>query len=265
MGTEFQLITKEELIDKFKGIEAKGWIENYRSGNDGAVGNILEDLLGIPENNLPIPNAAEWELKAQRSNTSALLTLCHMEPSPRAVQIVSNVLLPNYGWRHQYAGIKYPDTEMSFRATLNGATYTDRGFKVNVNRIEKRIEIIFDSTKCIDRHREWLITLEKKVGLGDIIVRPYWGFNDLFSKVGTKLINCFYVQADTKREGRKEYFHYNKVLMLKSVNLEKFINCIEQGKIYIDFDARTGHNHGTKFRIKYQDIPLVYDSVIRII
>lgn len=162
MGTEFQLITKEELIDKFKEIEAKGWIENYRSGNDGAVGNILEDLLGIPENNLPIPNAAEWELKAQRSNTSALLTLCHMEPSPRAVQIVSNVLLPNYGWRHQYAGIKYPDTEMSFRATLNGATYTDRGFKVNVNRIEKRIEIIFDSTKCIDRHREWLITLEKK-------------------------------------------------------------------------------------------------------
>lgn len=105
----------------------------------------------------------------------------------------------------------------------------------------------------------------KKVGLGDIIVRPYWGFNDLFSKVGTKLINCFYVQADTKREGGKEYFHYNKVLMLKSVNLEKFINCIEQGKIYIDFDARTGHNHGTKFRIKYQDIPLVYDSVIRII
>lgn len=85
-----------------------------------------------------------------------------MEPSPRAVQIVSNVLLPNYGWRHQYAGIKYPETEMSFRATLNGATYTDRGFKVNVNRIEKRIEIIFDSTKCIDRHREWLITLEKK-------------------------------------------------------------------------------------------------------
>lgn len=58
--------TKPKLIAEFKKIEAMGWIENYRGKNDGAVGNILEDLLGIEENNLPIPNAAEWELKAQR-------------------------------------------------------------------------------------------------------------------------------------------------------------------------------------------------------
>ena len=32
------------------------------------------------------------------------------------------------------------------------------------------------------------------------------------------------------------------------------------GKIYIDFDARSGHNHGTKFRIKYNDIPLLYKT-----
>lgn len=32
------------------------------------------------------------------------------------------------------------------------------------------------------------------------------------------------------------------------------------GKIYIDFDARTGHNHGTKFRIKYNDIPSLYKN-----
>ena len=67
MATNLNLITKEELIAKFKEIASRGWIENYRRGNDGAVGNILEDLLGIPENNLPIPNAAEWELKSQRA------------------------------------------------------------------------------------------------------------------------------------------------------------------------------------------------------
>lgn len=53
--------------------------------------------------------------------------------------------------------------------------------------------------------------------------------------------------------------------MLKSVNLERFIDSIEQGKIYIDFDARTGHNHGTKFRIKSQDIPLLYKEVVRVV
>ena len=265
MNTTLNLITKEELIFKLKEIEARGWIENTRKGNDGAVGNLLEDLLGIPENNLPIPNAAEWELKAQRSNTTSLLTLCHMEPSPRAVKIVPSVLLPAYGWKHRFAGSKYPSTEMSFRQTLNGAAFTDRGFKIFVNRKEERVEVLFDSSKCDERHSAWLDMVSKRVGLGNLMVRPYWGFNDLYVKVGTKLVNCFYVQAETTKVNGIEYFHYNKVLMLKNVNLNNFIDCIESGKIYVDFDARSGHNHGTKFRIRYQDIPLVYDSVTTVI
>ena len=53
--------------------------------------NTLEDLLGIEENNLPIPNAAEWELKAQRKNTRSLTTLFHIEPSPRALKFVPEI------------------------------------------------------------------------------------------------------------------------------------------------------------------------------
>ena len=225
----------------------------------------MEDLLGIPENNLPIPNAAEWELKAQRANTTSLLTLFHTEPSPRAAKLVSNMLLPKYGWPHKEAGKKYPQTEMSFRQTLNGKTFTDRGFKVNVNRNEQRVEIIFDSNKCQKCHKEWLNNISNIVGPGALPVTPYWGFNDLYTKAGTKLLNCFYVQADVKRENGKEYFHYNKVLMLKNLDLNKFIEAIEHGKLFIDFDARTGHNHGTKFRMRFSDLPTVYDSVIRIL
>lgn len=260
-----KLITKEELIDQFHKIEGMGWVENYRGRNDGAVGNILEDLLGIPENNLPIPNAAEWELKAQRSNTSSLLTLFHTEPSPRAAKLVPNLLLPNYGWRHQQAGLKYPETERSFRQTINGKNFTDRGFKICVNHQEQRVEVVFDSSKCQPIHSEWLNEVANIAGLNNLSVVPYWGFNDLYTKAGTKLLNCFYVQADVKRENGKEYFYYNKVLMLKGFSHDKFIKAIEAGKIYIDFDARTGHNHGTKFRIRFTDIPLVYESVITIL
>ena len=53
--------------------------------------------------------------------------------------------------------------------------------------------------------------------------------------------------------------------MLKDINKRKFIESIRDGKVYIDFDARTGHNHGTKFRIKYVDIPSLYQSVTKII
>ena len=262
---ELKLITKEELIEQFRRIEKLGWVENVRGRNDGAVGNTLEDLLGIPENNLPIPNAAEWELKAQRTTSNSLLTLFHTEPSPRAAKLVPSLLLPKYGWRHQLAGYQYPETEKSFRQTINGKTFTDRGFKVEVNREAQRVEIVFDSSKCDGLHSEWLSGIERVIGLDGLPVTPYWGFNDLYTKAGTKLLNCFYVQADVKREKGKEFFHYNKVLMLKGFNYDRFIDAIEQGKIYVDFDARTGHNHGTKFRMRFVDIPLVYTSVTTVL
>jgi len=99
-----------------------------RQGNQGSVGNTLEDLLGIEENNLPIPNASEWELKAQRKNTTSLTTLFHCEPSPRAIKFVPQILLLKYGLKHQEAGIKYPENEMSFRQTISGKSRSDRGF-----------------------------------------------------------------------------------------------------------------------------------------
>ncbi|MEO0075921.1 MAG: MvaI/BcnI family restriction endonuclease [candidate division WOR-3 bacterium] len=76
-----KILTKDDLILALKDIRKTGWIENAHPGNAGGVGNTLEDLLGIEENNLPIPNAAEWELKCQRSDTTSLITLFHSEPS----------------------------------------------------------------------------------------------------------------------------------------------------------------------------------------
>ncbi|HHS0803877.1 TPA: MvaI/BcnI family restriction endonuclease [Neisseria meningitidis] len=99
-----KIYTKETLIAALKEIRDLNWVKSARPGNDGSVGNTLEDLLGIEENNLPIPNAAEWELKAQRKDSSSLLTLFHMEPSPTSLKLVPNLLLPNYGWPHKNAG-----------------------------------------------------------------------------------------------------------------------------------------------------------------
>lgn len=114
------IYTKPALIAKLKEISEMGWIKNVRHGNHGGIGNTLEDLLGITENNLPIPNAAEWELKAQRLNSSSLTTLFHTEPSPRAVKFVPQILLPLYSWAHGEAGKKYLKGEMSFRQTIHG-------------------------------------------------------------------------------------------------------------------------------------------------
>jgi len=257
--------TKKNLIAEFKKIEAKGWIENYRGKNDGAVGNILEDLLGIEENNLPIPNAAEWELKAQRGNSSSLTTIFHCEPSPRALSLVPQLLLPYYGWKHQQAGKKYPSNEMSFRQTIHAGDYSDRGFIVKIDRKEKKIKISFNYRKVAEKHKSWYSKVQQKIGLKDLNPQPYWGFDDLASQAGTKLLNCFYVQAEVKKINGKEFFHYNKVLMLQKFSFEGFLAELENGNVLVDFDARTGHNHGTKFRMRKNCLPNLYEKVTKII
>jgi hypothetical protein len=260
-----KIYTKDGLIKELKNISKKGWIENTRDKNHGGIGNTLEDLLGITENNLPIPNAAEWELKSQRINTTSLTTLFHIEPSPRAVKFVPQILLLKYGWGHQGAGEKYPENEMSFRQTIHGLSPSDRGFQVKIDRANCKVLISFDSSKVADRHEEWLKVVEKRVGLGQLEPQPYWGFDDLSNKAGTKLLNCFYVQAEVQKEGNKELYKYSKVTMLQKFNFEGFLNQIEQGNILVDFDARTGHNHGTKFRMRQNCLPELYQKTTVII
>ncbi|MBV6494608.1 MAG: hypothetical protein LDLANPLL_02641 [Turneriella sp.] len=260
-----KLYSKKSLIQKLKEIRKQGWFPNARSGNHGGIGNTLEDLLGIEENNLPIPNAAEWELKTQRLNTTSLTTLFHTEPSPRAIKFVPQVLLPKYGWSHKEAGKKYPDSEMSFRQTIHGLSASDRGFLVKIDRKTEKVLISFDASRVDAKHSKWLKLVEKRIGLGELNPMPYWGFDDLANKAGTKLLNCFYVQAEVKKENDKEFYKYSKIMMLQKFNFDGFLEQIEKGYILIDFDARTGHNHGTKFRMRQNCLPRLYQKTTVVI
>ncbi len=259
-----KIFTKEQLIEELKNLKRLGWIKNARPGNVGGVGNTVEDILGIDENNLPIPNAAEWELKCQRASTTSLITLFHMEPSPRAIKFVPKIFLLQYGWRHEEASGKYPDTEMSFRQTVGGQNRSDRGFRVVIDRQTNKVLISFDANTVDLKHAQWLKAVHKRVGLGELNPQPYWGFDDLFHKAGTKLINCFYVQAQVKKEHNEEYFLYDKILMLQKFNIGKFLVALEENSLLVDFDARTGHNHGTKFRLRQNRLPDLYEKVTEI-
>jgi len=222
----------------------------------------LEDLLGIKENNLPIPNSAEWELKTHRSGSNSLTTLFHLEPSPRSARLVTSILLPKYGWRHEEAGIKYPETEMSFRQTINFQSRTDRGFGLVFDKDETKLMVSFDYTNVSPRHSEWLNSVRVRVGhLGELNPQPYWGLDDLYHKAATKLYNCFFVEADVKKENGTEKYRYNKIYMLTEFDKEKFIAGIKSGFVLVDFDARSGHNHGTKFRVREDRIPELYLNV----
>jgi len=267
-----KLYTKNELIDFIRKIFEQGWHKSVKktinTRNDGAVGNTLEILLGIEENNLPIPNAQEWELKGQRKHTSSLITLKHIEPSPRAARIVPNILLPLYGWKHKEAGRRYPETEMSFRSTTSATAFTNRGFRIIIDRHTSKLRFIFDASKVDISNPDiavWLRSVEKRIGLGPIDPEPYWGFEDLRYAVGSKIRNCFYAVADHKVINGHEYFLYENLFVLSGFSFENFLQCIENGDILIDFDARTGHNHGTKFRLKQGRWASLFSSVMKAI
>jgi len=265
MAKKQKIYTKQSLIARLKEISAMGFMPNARKGNAGGIGNTLEDLLGIKENNLPIPNATEWELKAQRLNSTSLTTLFHIEPSPRAIRFVPQVLLPTYGWAHQEDGKKYPKGEKSYRQTIHGNSRSDRGFKVVIDRKERKILISFDAGSVDIRHKKWLESVKKRAGLLELNPQPYWGFDDLEHKAGTKLLNAFYVQAEVQIVRKKEHYHYTKVMMLQKFSFEGFLKALEEGKILVDFDARTGHNHGTKFRMKQDCLLMLYEKATVVI
>ena len=57
---------------------------------------------------------------------------------------------------------------------------------------------------------------------------------------------------------------YRDLFVLSGFRFNNFLECLENGDLLIDFDARTGHNHGTKFRLRQDRWPALYESCVEI-
>jgi len=150
---------------------------------------------------------------------------------------------------------------MSFRQTINALTRTDRGFGIRVDRSEQKILVSFDASSVSPKHAQWLRSVDMNVGLDELNPQPYWGFQELYHSIGSKLSNVFYVQAQVQKIDGEEYYLYDSVMILSGFSLESLLSAIEQGILLVDFDARSGHNHGTKFRIRQNNWPALYSHI----
>jgi hypothetical protein len=104
----------------------------------------------------------------------------------------------------------------------------------------------------------------RRAGLADVDPQPYWGFDDLSHNAGVKLTQCMHVQADVKVVDNQEYYWYKHAQTLEGFSFERMLTVLEQGDMLVDFDARTHHNHGTKFRLRHNARPLLYSLVTSI-
>jgi hypothetical protein len=237
--------SREDLIDRLKGLKETGWIQTRHQVNDGLVGNTLEDFLNIKENNLTLPDAGKFELKAQRMETSSLTTLFHFDPYPRRPRnIITQVLGPIYGWPHEEIR-----GEWSFRVTMYGNGYTNRGFKIAIDEESNRLIVEFNPEKVDESKKDWLALVVERGGL-TLKPQPFWPLDELRKKAQEKITNTIYVHAESREKEDFEEFKYDKAILYEDLDFEKFKKGLISGEMFVDFDARTGHNHGTKFRIR---------------
>jgi len=194
----------------------------------GAPGRFLEDLLGVDENNRDSPDLEDWELKF--TGGKSLLTLFHKDPEPRGIM---RLLVHTHGWEDDKGRI-------SFRHTMKG-------------RSPRGLYIVNEVDRIVVRHE----TVDTVV--------PHWKHDTIMCAVGAKLRRLILVRGELKKNPRRVI--YNSAEGFWDFRINEFCQALEQGIIHLDFDARTQkgrgtalRNHGTKFRIKPDDLFKFYHS-----
>lgn len=134
-----------------------------------------------------------------------------------------------------------------------------------VDRARERVIIDFDAEQVATAYHAWRDDALRRLEEPFRDNPPYWSFERVTTTAKKKLDSVLYALAAARGGRAYEEFHYERAWLLEGFILDRFLGAIEDGLVKIDFDARTGHNHGTKFRIKAVDFPDLYQDRIQVL
>lgn len=240
--------TREDFVREYQKICRMGWVDTHRAGPTG-VGKTLEDLLGIPENNVDGPDFGDYELKSCRIESNSMLTMFTKTPQPRGA---ANTLRTNFG----YSSDAYDNDEKVLHATLTAeraVALGDTGHELKVVCNAEKISIVAEDGQ------EY----------------AYWTREQLKKAFEKKYKNKFiYAKAEAEGTGAEEQFRFIEAYEVSGFDYDAFVKLLEKGKIYIDLrigqyhgGAKNGrtHDHGTGFRIRDNDQYLLFKNIARIV
>lgn len=243
-GGSKMIETLNDFIREFEKIKDMGWIRTHRAGPTG-VGKTLEDLLGIPENNLDEPDFGDYELKSCRIDSGSMLTMFTRAPQPRNA---NTSLRLKYG----YSSGAYDNDEKVLHSTLSANRFTpiaDTGHKLKISCNADGIYIMSEE------------------GLENI----FWSRENLKKAFEKKYKNKFvYAKAQSRGEGEHEEFKFEEAYEVSGFDYEAFIKLLEAGKIFVDLrigqyhsgrNKGKTHDHGTGFRIREVDQHLLFSKI----
>lgn len=226
-----------DFIAKYKEIKDQGWIQTHRIGPTG-IGKTLEDLLEIPENNYNLPDFGDYELKSCRIGSQNMLTMFTKAPKPYRA---NSYLLNTFG----YFSPNYLIPRKVIHETLSANKFTsisDTGHQLKINYNSEKIFIESENDE----------------------LNIFWDHNELRNAFNRKFKNkLVYAKAYSRGYGFNEEFYFSEAYEMSGFSYEAMINLLEQGSILIDIrigqypNGKT-HDHGTAFRIREADQPLLF-------
>jgi hypothetical protein len=221
-------------------IKDEGFVKTKRRGSTG-IGYTFENLFGVKENNIPIPDiGGRVEIKTIRRSSQSLITLFTF--NKEVWHINQEELIKNYGYRDQKG-----------RYALKNTVFYGRP-------IPQGISLDIDKGKNVIR----LIDARNKSILAE------WDVYVIVGKFMTKLSRVLFVIADRKIVQGIEYFHYNEAYLLSDPSARKFLSAFENSLIGIDIrmhikENGSVRNRGTAFRIKESALMELYENKRKLI
>jgi len=243
--------SKKELLSRVPSLYGNKYniLEKCGKGT-GAPGIMTEMLLGSEGKNNTFGDCVGIELKWKSVKSKSYLTMFHLEVDANGADTRNSSLIPvlrEYG----YPGKK--DKLVSFRHTVS-----DRSNKFDIE---------------INKGTDGLRLVYRTMGGEEV----YWSENDLLNGA-TKLKNLILVAGSASKDSAgNRYVSINSASYLTKFRTNHFLSLIRDRIIVVDFDFREAHcgemlkdnpvlrNHGTKFRIKMENLPKLWDSIEPII
>jgi len=239
----------ENLKLLFKEIKNKEYNKSLRKGTTG-IGYTFETLINKSENNLYLPDYNGIEIKTKLGYSKSPLTLFTLTPKKENERSIK-YLLENYG---------YPNKNLKFKSFRTDAY-------INKNNIIGNKFII---KLKIDYEQKKLILLILNINLEILDNSIYWNLDEIKKRLETKLSYLAYIIGYPYKKNNNIYYKYTNLKIYKLKNFDKFIELLENNKIYITFNIgyfRTGkrigdiHDRGTAFRLSCDVISDLFDLI----
>ncbi len=223
-------LTIEKFKTKFAQIKEKGWFKSKRKGPTG-IGQTLEQLLGIKENNVALPDLGTVELKAHRIGSSSMITLFTF--NKKAWKMNPLDAIKKYGTKDEHG-------RLGMYFTM-ARTPNSMGLFLNVD----------DATISV-RHVS-----------GEVVAE--WQLETLAQRFMQKTPGLVFVSAFSEMRGDTEWFKYDRAQVLTETSPGIIHNQLISGNILVDLrlhdKGTAARNHGTGFRATEDKLTLLFKNI----